>query len=80
MMASSAKYDWGPSSMTMMMRGHEWKMPDEVVVLPPHLLVLRRRRYNWATACSLEQLVWLRLSDYGSWNKKNPEKFDVVRL
>ena len=34
MMAPSPKYDWGPSSMTMMMRRHAWKMPDEVVVLP----------------------------------------------
>ena len=34
MMAPSPKYDWGPSSMKMMMRRHAWKMSDEIVVLP----------------------------------------------
>ena len=34
MIAASPKYDWGPSSMTMMMRRHAWKMSDEVFVLP----------------------------------------------
>ena len=34
MMAPSPKYDWGPSSMTMMMRCHARKMPDEIIVLP----------------------------------------------
>lgn len=33
-LTTSPKYDWGPSSMTMMMRRHAWKMPDEAVVLP----------------------------------------------
>ena len=70
----------GDSSMTMMMAAMHGRCRTMSLFFPPHLLVLRRRRYNCATACSLEQLVWLRLSDYGSWNKKNPEKFDVVRL
>ena len=34
MMAPYPKYDWGPSSITMMIRCHARKMPDEVIVLP----------------------------------------------